>query len=315
MYYTYEKISRKLYEWCLKENLADAGLIAKWKKPGYENLCSTFAINPRNFNFGSASICRVPKHELPPDKVVIAVHTGCLGCASGSGGYYNIFGNKFGQHLADIQHGRWRGRQLQVQGKDPTDFMEVMRRELEGTGTLSQGTHDAILDLDYGGGEGEDGGEDEEKGATGSGSAAGKGSAAWLAADEWDEAEFGAENTSARADGSSRAGDASTGAGSSSAAPAMPSKGYGPVPRRLKPKDVLVLDPTAGGRGGSSSGLGIGIGIGGSTVWASEEEEYLIDLIRGDTDLYPSTEGPSGPAAPPGRGGASHGGAGDFRPD
>lgn len=29
--------------------------------------------------------------------------TGCRGCASGEGGYHNIFGNKFGQRLAAIQ--------------------------------------------------------------------------------------------------------------------------------------------------------------------------------------------------------------------
>lgn len=113
MYYTYEKISRALYEWCIREKIADGGLIAKWKKPGYEKLCSTYVINPRNYNFGTSSICRVPKHELPHDKIVVDVHCGCLGCASGSGGYYNIFGNKYGQYLADVQHARWRGAQLQ----------------------------------------------------------------------------------------------------------------------------------------------------------------------------------------------------------
>lgn len=113
MYYTYERISRALYEWCIREKIADGGLIAKWKKPGYEKLCSTYVINPRNYNFGTSSICRVPKHELPPDKFVVDVHCGCLGCASGSGGYYNIFGNKYGQYLADVQHARWRGAQLQ----------------------------------------------------------------------------------------------------------------------------------------------------------------------------------------------------------
>ncbi len=32
MYYRKKKISRELYEWCLREKYADAALIAKWKK-------------------------------------------------------------------------------------------------------------------------------------------------------------------------------------------------------------------------------------------------------------------------------------------
>ena len=61
MFYVHRKISRKLYEYCLKNKLADADLIAKWKKPGYEKLCSTFVINARNFPFGTTAICRVPR--------------------------------------------------------------------------------------------------------------------------------------------------------------------------------------------------------------------------------------------------------------
>ena len=47
----------------------DEGLIAKWKKPGYEKLCSTYVINTRNYNFGTTSICRVPRHSLGEDQV------------------------------------------------------------------------------------------------------------------------------------------------------------------------------------------------------------------------------------------------------
>lgn len=32
MFYKRKEISRELYEWCLRENLADKNLIAKWKK-------------------------------------------------------------------------------------------------------------------------------------------------------------------------------------------------------------------------------------------------------------------------------------------
>ena len=102
MYYKYKKISKELYDYLLKEKIADADLIAKWKKPGYENLCSTFVIDKRNFPFGSTAICRVPRQNLDGKKIFEA-HTGCRGCASGRAGYKNIFGNKYGQHLAQIQ--------------------------------------------------------------------------------------------------------------------------------------------------------------------------------------------------------------------
>ncbi|PGG98919.1 cell cycle control protein cwf14, partial [Polytolypa hystricis UAMH7299] len=36
LYYEKEAISKKLYDWLLKNNYADALLIAKWKKQGYE---------------------------------------------------------------------------------------------------------------------------------------------------------------------------------------------------------------------------------------------------------------------------------------
>lgn len=54
----------ELYEFCLKENIADANLIAKWKKQGYENLCCLRCIQTRDTNFGTSCICRVPKAKL-----------------------------------------------------------------------------------------------------------------------------------------------------------------------------------------------------------------------------------------------------------
>lgn len=39
LYYEKEAISKQLYEWLLKNGYADAMLIAKWKKPGYEKVC------------------------------------------------------------------------------------------------------------------------------------------------------------------------------------------------------------------------------------------------------------------------------------
>lgn len=39
LYYEKEAISRQLYDWLLKNGYADAMLIAKWKKQGYEKVC------------------------------------------------------------------------------------------------------------------------------------------------------------------------------------------------------------------------------------------------------------------------------------
>ncbi|GMF48554.1 unnamed protein product [Phytophthora fragariaefolia] len=106
MFYTYRRISREVYDYCVQRKLVDANLIAKWKKPGYERLCSTFAINAKNYNYGTVSICRVPRQQLSEGHVVQEKHSGCRGCASGPGGYHNIFGNKYGQYLARIQIAR-----------------------------------------------------------------------------------------------------------------------------------------------------------------------------------------------------------------
>ncbi|KAM5441641.1 Component of the SF3b subcomplex of the U2 snRNP [Microsporum ferrugineum] len=38
LYYEKEAISKKLYDWLLKNGYADANLIAKWKKQGYEKV-------------------------------------------------------------------------------------------------------------------------------------------------------------------------------------------------------------------------------------------------------------------------------------
>lgn len=38
LYYEKEAISKQLYEWLLKNGYADAMLIAKWKKQGYEKV-------------------------------------------------------------------------------------------------------------------------------------------------------------------------------------------------------------------------------------------------------------------------------------
>lgn len=102
MYYTFDMIDKKVYDYCLETKVADPLLIAKWKKAGYERLCSTWVINPRNFRFGTVSLCRVPETDLTEDIVVEDPVTGCHGCASGNK-MRNIFGNKYGQYLAVVQ--------------------------------------------------------------------------------------------------------------------------------------------------------------------------------------------------------------------
>jgi len=137
MYYTYDRISRRLYEYCLKAKIGDAALIAKWKKPGYERLCSTYVINPANYKFGTTSICRVPMRDRGEgQKTAQDPTTGCLGCASGrtGGGARNIFGNKYGQNLAAVQVARAVRAEAMEKGRKEREDEERRRREEEEAG-------------------------------------------------------------------------------------------------------------------------------------------------------------------------------------
>lgn len=83
LYYKKKQISKELYEWCLDEKYADRNLIAKWKKPGFEFLCSLQAIDKNATAFGTTSICRVPLHKRQPNAPCTpAVNTGCISCSS-----------------------------------------------------------------------------------------------------------------------------------------------------------------------------------------------------------------------------------------
>lgn len=81
LYYKKEEISKELYDFCINEKLADGNLIAKWKKPGYENLCCLRCIQSRDTNFGTHCVCRVPKSQLEADRIIECVHCGCRGCS------------------------------------------------------------------------------------------------------------------------------------------------------------------------------------------------------------------------------------------
>lgn len=129
MHYVYKIISKEVLDFCIRNKLVDGPLMAKWKKPGYERLCSTYVINTKNYKFGTVSICRVPKQCLSADTVVEDVNTGCRGCASGAGGNKNIFGNKYGQYLAAIQVAR---QKKQEQRKREELFDEEEEAEDDG---------------------------------------------------------------------------------------------------------------------------------------------------------------------------------------
>ncbi|KAI2806323.1 hypothetical protein RDWZM_006696 [Blomia tropicalis] len=82
LFYKRKAISRELYDYCIKNRIADAALIAKWKKQGYENLCCLRCIQARDTNFGTNCICRVPRDKLEEGRnVVECVHCGCRGCS------------------------------------------------------------------------------------------------------------------------------------------------------------------------------------------------------------------------------------------
>jgi bud site selection protein 31 len=108
LYYEKEAISKPLYEWLLKNGYADAMLIAKWKKQGYEKvrrwwkpvvttmkslecaanrvfyfqLCCLRCVQTKETNFNSTCICRVPRAQMKEDQEIQCVNCGCRGCAS-----------------------------------------------------------------------------------------------------------------------------------------------------------------------------------------------------------------------------------------
>ena len=105
LFYRRKQISRELYDYLLREGYADANLIAKWKKPGYENLCCLRCIQSRDTNYGTTCVCRVPQRardgedeeeEIGGDgvegkrakgkktsarRIIECVHCGCRGCS------------------------------------------------------------------------------------------------------------------------------------------------------------------------------------------------------------------------------------------
>eukprot|EP00188_Purpureofilum_apyrenoidigerum_P004901 Plantae.Rhodophyta-Purpureofilum_apyrenoidigerum.ctg5908.p1 GENE.Plantae.Rhodophyta-Purpureofilum_apyrenoidigerum.ctg5908~~Plantae.Rhodophyta-Purpureofilum_apyrenoidigerum.ctg5908.p1 ORF type:complete len:300 (-),score=76.41 Plantae.Rhodophyta-Purpureofilum_apyrenoidigerum.ctg5908:561-1355(-) len=85
LYHFEHKISKKLYEYLIDMKIADGPLLAKWKRPGYETLCSVAVIAKSNTNFRTTGICRVPLKDRH-GQITPNVMTGCVSCASGDGG-------------------------------------------------------------------------------------------------------------------------------------------------------------------------------------------------------------------------------------
>lgn len=84
--YKRKVMSRELYDWLVREKIADGALISKWRKPGYEILCSLLAIQKNNHNFGTTSHCRVPlRNRSGHQRISPDVQTGCISCCSGDG--------------------------------------------------------------------------------------------------------------------------------------------------------------------------------------------------------------------------------------
>jgi bud site selection protein 31 len=83
-----ERVSRPYlcfaqFDFLVRNKIADGALIAKWRKPGYEYLCSMLAIQKNDSNFGTASLCRVPISRRPPqNQLAPSVRSGCVSCAS-----------------------------------------------------------------------------------------------------------------------------------------------------------------------------------------------------------------------------------------
>ena len=174
MYYTHQRISRDVYQYCIDQKLVDAALIAKWKKPGYERLCSTYVINPSNYKFGTTSICRVPFHDRNDDqKYAKDPTTGCMGCASSAVGNsgngskkkknsnddqnnnnqqqaqsQNIFGTKYGQNLAAVQIAREKRMELKRQHEQEKLAQEQLRQQQEQSHQRDHDDDDAETDDD-----------------------------------------------------------------------------------------------------------------------------------------------------------------------
>eukprot|EP00656_Telonema_subtile_P026598 TRINITY_DN2857_c0_g1_i2.p1 TRINITY_DN2857_c0_g1~~TRINITY_DN2857_c0_g1_i2.p1 ORF type:complete len:219 (-),score=44.19 TRINITY_DN2857_c0_g1_i2:88-744(-) len=123
LHFVDKKISKPLYDYLCRQKIADGPLIAKWRKPGYEYLCSLSAIDTRNTNYGTSSICRVPLH-LRGDRPTPSITTGCISCASTDKGVPIWWCTRM--NLAKLQSKR--GREPEPEVEDPEEDPEFAKR-------------------------------------------------------------------------------------------------------------------------------------------------------------------------------------------
>lgn len=83
--YVHGTVSDALLKYLVKEKIADGALLAKWRKPGYDTVCSMSVLTKSNTNFGTVGICRTPLKDRS-GQIMPNVQTGCVCCVSGCGG-------------------------------------------------------------------------------------------------------------------------------------------------------------------------------------------------------------------------------------
>lgn len=127
MHYKRRRISKQLLDYLVHEKIADGKLIAKWKRPGYETLCSLLVITKKNTNFGSVGVCRIRLKDRR-GQILPNVLTGCVSCASGDGGpiwWDDPIPNIVKQRIAQVDPGKAElvdtGEEVQHPGSNQAD--------------------------------------------------------------------------------------------------------------------------------------------------------------------------------------------------
>ena len=142
--YKRKALSRELYDYLCREKIADQALISKWRKPGYENLCSLLCIQKSATNFGTTSICRVPMAQRAPQQQLTPnVKTGCISCCSGDG----IMGGPIWWNTPiteDVEKKLNKKKRKAEEEEDPDVAKRIAALKKE----MASGVEDATKDLD-----------------------------------------------------------------------------------------------------------------------------------------------------------------------
>lgn len=160
MHYKKREISKQLLDYLIHEKIADGKLISKWRRPGYETVCSLVAITKLNTNYKSVNICRVPLAQRK-GQILPNVLTGCVTCASGDNGpvwWDDPVPEFVKQRAAQVDPGKASLLQIgapadsaQHEGKEGDgDTVEERVRVDEERGVIEPGTSGALRDEDGG---------------------------------------------------------------------------------------------------------------------------------------------------------------------